>query len=166
MRRCFSSGRGYASPHPGDLTPYAAEVYDHPRYFDAQFPPEPAPGTDTDAVAVLNALAHAGRPLTADFLAESLGWNLDRVSDAIERAWAYPHLAGPYALRRAAPAHFTLSPRLDVLTDRQMNGLHDGPASPRSAGCTPGVSRLMPDRYRLLQRAVEFDRARVEPQDA
>ncbi|MEU2675028.1 hypothetical protein ABZ622_40745 [Streptomyces sp. NPDC007164] len=45
--------------HPADLTPYAAEVYDHPRYFDAQFPTEPAPGTDTDAVAVLNALAHA-----------------------------------------------------------------------------------------------------------
>ncbi|GHH28308.1 hypothetical protein [Streptomyces rubradiris] len=82
----------------------------------------PAPGTD--AVALLNALAHAGRPLTADFLAESLGWDLHRVSDAIERAWAYPHLAGPYALRRTAPAHFTLTPRLDVLTDRQMNWLH------------------------------------------
>ncbi|MGW2777325.1 hypothetical protein ACWC4C_33320 [Streptomyces olivaceoviridis] len=80
---------------PSDLTPYAAEVYHHPRYFDAQFPTEPVPGTDTDAVALLNALAHAGRPLTADFLAESLGWGLDRVSDAIERAWAYPHLAGP-----------------------------------------------------------------------
>ncbi|MGW0670669.1 hypothetical protein [Streptomyces sp. NPDC002746] len=76
--------------HPGDLTPYAAQVYGHPRYFDAQFPTEPAPGTDTDAIAVLNALAHAGRPLTADFLAESLSWSLDRVSDAIERAWAYP----------------------------------------------------------------------------
>ncbi|MER6604186.1 hypothetical protein ACWDBC_35190 [Streptomyces parvus] len=110
--------------HPGDLTPYAADVYHHPRYLDTQNPPEPAPGTDTDAVALLNALAHAARPLTADFLAESLGWNLDRVTDAIERAWAYPHLAGPYALRRAAPAHFTLGPRLDVLTDRQMNWLH------------------------------------------
>lgn len=110
--------------HPSDLTPYAAEVYNHPRHFDAQFPTEPAPGTDTDAVALLNALAHASRPLTADFLAESLGWDLDRVSDAIERAWAYPHLAGPYALRRAAPAHFALTPRLDVLTDRQMNWVH------------------------------------------
>ncbi|MDX3370110.1 hypothetical protein PV387_29485, partial [Streptomyces sp. ME02-6987-2C] len=61
------------------------------------------PGTDTDAVALLNALAHADRPLNADFLAESLGWDLDRVSDANERGWAYPHLSGPYALRRAAP---------------------------------------------------------------
>ncbi|OEJ21960.1 hypothetical protein AR457_39225 [Streptomyces agglomeratus] len=45
--------------HPGDLSPYAADVYDHPRYLDVQQQPEPAPGTDTDAVAVLNALAHA-----------------------------------------------------------------------------------------------------------
>ncbi|MGW5677000.1 hypothetical protein ACWEV4_18305 [Streptomyces sp. NPDC003860] len=29
--------------HPADLTPYAADVYDRPRYFDAQLPPEPAP---------------------------------------------------------------------------------------------------------------------------
>lgn len=92
------------------ITPYAAEVYDHPLHFDAQFPTEPAPGTDTDALAVLNALAHAGRPLTADFLAESLSWNLDRVSDAIERAWAYPHLAGPYALRRRTNGSATNSP--------------------------------------------------------
>lgn len=94
--------------HPRDLTPYAAEAYNHPLHFDAQFPTEPAPCTDRDAVAVLNALA--GRPLTANFLAKSLGWNFDRVSDAIERAWAYPHLAGPYALR-ARPPPTSPSPR-------------------------------------------------------
>ncbi|MFE7429253.1 TetR family transcriptional regulator [Streptomyces sp. NPDC057545] len=32
--------------HPGDRTRYAAQVYDHPRYFDAQFPAEPAPGSE------------------------------------------------------------------------------------------------------------------------
>ncbi|MEV6582276.1 hypothetical protein AB0M92_29375 [Streptomyces sp. NPDC051582] len=49
----------------------------------------------TDALAALNALAHASRrPINAGFLAGSLGWDLDRVSDTIERAWAYPHLAG------------------------------------------------------------------------
>ncbi|MET9924802.1 MULTISPECIES: hypothetical protein [unclassified Streptomyces] len=125
--RCTSSSNSPgASTSTPATTPYAADVYDRPRYLDAQQSPEPAPapGTDTDAVALLNALAHAARPLTADFLAESLGWNLDRVSDAIERAWAYPHLSGPHALRRTAPAHFTLSPRLDVLTDRQMNWVH------------------------------------------
>lgn len=102
--------------HPGDLTPYAAQVYDHPRYFDAQFPTEPVPGTDSDAVAVLNALAHAGRPLTADFLAECLNWDLDRVSDAIERAWAYltspgrtPCAARPPPTSPSAPA-WTSSP--------------------------------------------------------
>jgi hypothetical protein len=136
--------------HPADLTPYAAGVYDRPRYFDAQLPPEPAPGTDTDAVALLNALAHAGRPLTADFLAECLRWNLDRVSDAIERAWAHPHLAGPYALRCTAPAHFTLSPRLDVLTERQMNWVH--PANHTEAWRNPRDAH-----YRPLQRDVLSD---------
>ncbi|MGW7251637.1 hypothetical protein [Streptomyces decoyicus] len=100
-----------------------------------------------DALAVLNALAHASRPITADFLAESLGWDLDRVSDAIERAWAYPHLAGPYALRRAAPAHFTLSPRLDVLTDRQMNWVHP-------ANHTQPWRHPQDAHYRPLQRDV------------
>ncbi|WP_326791690.1 hypothetical protein OHA79_03385 [Streptomyces sp. NBC_00841] len=32
--------------------------------------------------------------------------------------------SGPHALRRAAPHHFTLSPRNDVLTDQQMTWLH------------------------------------------
>lgn len=69
--------------------------------------PSPRRPEGRDVLTDLNALAHAGRPLTADFLAESLRWNLDRVSDAIERAWAYPHLAGPYALRRTVPSHHT-----------------------------------------------------------
>ncbi|MFD3818294.1 hypothetical protein ACFWRZ_24810 [Streptomyces rubiginosohelvolus] len=53
-------------------------------------------GVGTNAVAVPHALAHVRRPAIADLLAESLSWNPDRVSDAIERARAHPHLAGPY----------------------------------------------------------------------
>ncbi|MFC5724131.1 hypothetical protein ACFP1Z_28580 [Streptomyces gamaensis] len=109
--------------HPADLTPYAEDVYQLPRYRDTQNPPG-KPGPATDATAVLNALAHAGRPLTADYLAESLGWAYDRTADALERAWTHPDLGGPYALRRAAPHHFALTPRADVLTDQQMNWLH------------------------------------------
>lgn len=109
--------------HPADLAPYAEDAYAHPRYTDTQNPPDNA-DTEQDAAAVLNALAHAGRPLSADFLAESLGWDTGRVAGALEHAWAHPDLGGPHALRRAAPAHFTLGPRLDVLTDRQMNRLH------------------------------------------
>lgn len=95
--------------HPADLTPYAEGVYQLPRYRDAEHPPN-EPGADADAAAVLNALAHTGRPLTADYLAESLGWAYDRTAEAL----AHPELGGPYALRRAAPHHFTLSPRNDV----------------------------------------------------
>ncbi|QCW79037.1 hypothetical protein EQG64_21800 [Streptomyces sp. S6] len=109
--------------HPADLTPYAEAVYRLPRYRDAQQPPED-PGPDADAVTVLNALAHAGRPLTADYLAESLRWTYDRTADALAHVWDRPELGGPYALRRTAPHHFTVSPRTDVLTDRQMNWLH------------------------------------------
>ncbi|ATM24835.1 hypothetical protein SMD44_p20052 (plasmid) [Streptomyces alboflavus] len=109
--------------HPADLTPYAEAVYQLPRYRDTQTPPE-GPGADADAAAVLNALAHAGCPLTADYLAESLCWTYDRTADALAHAWARPELGGPYALRRAAPHHFTLSPRNDVLTDEQMTWLH------------------------------------------
>ncbi|MFD6936905.1 hypothetical protein ACFWAP_12225 [Streptomyces goshikiensis] len=108
---------------PADLAPYAEDAYAHPRYADAQNPPDDS-DTEQDAVVVLNARAHAGCPLSADFLAESLGWGTGRVAGALEHAWAHPDLGGPYALRRAAPAHFTLGPRLDVLTDRQMNRLH------------------------------------------
>ncbi|WP_331764353.1 helix-turn-helix transcriptional regulator [Streptomyces sp. NBC_01506] len=126
--------------HPADLTPYAEAVYQLPRHTDTEHPPQD-PGTDADAAAVLNALAHAGRPLTADYLAESLRWTYDRTADALAHAWAHPELGGPYALRRAAPHHFTLSPRNDVLTDRQMDWLH--PADHDRSWRTP---RRPPDR--------------------
>ncbi|WP_326791687.1 hypothetical protein OHA79_03370 [Streptomyces sp. NBC_00841] len=80
--------------HPADLTPYTEAVYGLPRYHDTQCPPED-PGADADATAVLNALAHAGRPLTADYLAESLRWTYDRTADALAHAWARPDLGGP-----------------------------------------------------------------------
>ncbi|MFJ3841360.1 hypothetical protein ACIPY6_38440 [Streptomyces sp. NPDC090054] len=58
--------------------------------------------------------------------AESLHWDIDRTIEALDHAWAAPSLGGPYALRRVAPAHFTLAPRMDVLTDEQMNAIHPG----------------------------------------
>ncbi|MFD3961905.1 MULTISPECIES: helix-turn-helix domain-containing protein [Streptomyces] len=120
--------------HPADLTPYAEAVYQLPRYRDAEHPPGD-PSADADAATVLNALAHASRPLTADYLAESLRWTYDRTADALAHAWARPDLGGPYSLRRAAPHHFTLSPRNDVLTDQQMDWLH--PADHAPAWRTP-----------------------------
>ncbi|MEU6760533.1 hypothetical protein [Streptomyces sp. NPDC046685] len=101
--------------HPADLTPYAEEVYALPRYADVQRPPEDA-DAGRDAAALLNALAHAGRPLAVEDLAESLHWDTDRATNALEHAWAHPGLGGPFALRRVPPAHFTLTPRTDVLS--------------------------------------------------
>jgi hypothetical protein len=150
--------------HPADLTPYAEDVYRLPRYRDTQTPPE-GPGTDADAAAVLNALAQAGRPLTADFLAESLGWKYDRTADALEHVWTHPHLGGPYALRRVAPHHFTLTPRTDVLTDQQMNWLHPAKHDDRFRGPHRPLERdVLSDLDATVLFRAHFDGC-VSPED-
>src|SRR5262249_36538656 len=83
------------------------------------------PAADGDARAVLAALATAATPLTVDELATVLGWTLDRAAAAVDRALDRPELAGPHALRRVPPAAFTLTPRLDQLTDQQHASLTD-----------------------------------------
>ncbi|WP_411076351.1 TetR/AcrR family transcriptional regulator C-terminal domain-containing protein [Streptomyces sp. cmx-4-7] len=88
-------------------------------------------------------MRYAGRPLTADYLAESLRWTYDRTADALAYAWDRPDLGGPYALRRAAPHHFTPSPRNDVLTDQQMDWVHPADHAPawRTPHRPPGSRR-------------------------
>lgn len=80
---------------------------------------------DTDALTVLTALATTSIPLTADELATALRWTLDRVTTALDHAYAHPAFAGPVALRRVPPHSWTISARLDVLTDDQRRALAD-----------------------------------------
>ena len=75
------------------------------------------------------ALATAGRPLTTDQLADARGWTLDRVAAAIDHATAQPDLGGPLALRRHAPATYTVTPRLDTLFDQQRQAVLDTAAA-------------------------------------
>ncbi|MEV5554694.1 hypothetical protein AB0L44_13645 [Nonomuraea wenchangensis] len=83
------------------------------------------PDLDTDALTVLTALATTSIPLTPDELAAALRWTLDRVTMALDHAYAHPALAGPVALRRVPPDGWAISARLDVLTDDQRRALAD-----------------------------------------
>ncbi|MEV0633270.1 hypothetical protein [Nonomuraea wenchangensis] len=83
------------------------------------------PDLDTDALTVLTALATTSIPLTTDELAAALRWALDRVTVALDHAYAHPALAGPVALRRVPPDGWTISARLDVLTVDQRRALAD-----------------------------------------
>ncbi|MFF5205855.1 hypothetical protein [Streptosporangium sp. NPDC000396] len=83
------------------------------------------PNLDIDALTVLTALATTSSPLTADELAAALRWTLDEVTTALGHAHAHPALAGPVALRRVPPDGWTISARLDVLTDGQRRALAD-----------------------------------------
>jgi hypothetical protein len=56
-------------------------------------------------------------------LATALGWPLPRVQAALAHAQAHPQLAGPFTVRRVPPQTYTLTPRLDVLTDAQHQAL-------------------------------------------
>lgn len=89
-----------------------------------QTPTEPDEA-DTDALAVLSALAHAHSPLSKADLSNILDWPLRRVSAGLRQIEQRPYLAGPYALHSVAPRHFDLHPRLDILTTDQHEAARD-----------------------------------------
>src|SRR5260370_2935752 len=109
--------------HPADLVPELEPLLSHRR----QARGEDLGGQDgrADAVTVLTALAAARAPLSADQLARALGWQLPRAAAAIGAAQDNPDLSGPLALRRIPPETWTLTPRLDVLTQAQRRALRD-----------------------------------------
>ncbi|MGH3572220.1 MAG: hypothetical protein ACRDR6_29905 [Pseudonocardiaceae bacterium] len=79
---------------------------------------------DTDALTVLTALTHARTTLRIDDLARALQWRLTRIEAALSHAQKHPHLGGPLSLQRIPPETFTVTPRLDVLTERQHRSVH------------------------------------------
>jgi hypothetical protein len=86
---------------------------------------EPGPGdADADALAVLAALYVAHNPLDVDAIAEALGFDLDRTAAALEHAATARHLAGPMALRARPGGRYTITGRLDLLTDTQRTAVN------------------------------------------
>jgi hypothetical protein len=97
-----------------------------------------------DALTVLTALATARVPLSADLLTRVLGWQLPRTAAAISAAQNHPDLGGPLALRRVPPETWTVTPRLDILTQAQRRALRD----------TTGAVTLDDDQAHVLLAAL------------
>ena len=128
--------------HPADLVPELEPLLSHRR----QALSEDLGGRDrrADALTVLTALATARAPLSADQLARGLGWQLPRTAAAIAAAQDNPDLGGPLALRRIPPETWTVTPRLDILTQAQRRALRD----------TTGAAVLDDDQARVLLAAL------------
>ncbi|MFH8369609.1 MarR family transcriptional regulator [Streptomyces sp. NPDC018031] len=77
-----------------------------------------------DALTVLAALVHAGRPLTLGALAGALDWPEDRVTAALDAIRRQPAIADPLALRTVGPRTYTLTTRSDRLSQAQREALH------------------------------------------
>ncbi len=109
--------------HPADLVPELEPLLSHRR----QATGDDLGGQDrrADALTVLTALATARAPLSADQLARALGWQLPRTTAALAAARDNPDLGGPLALRRVPPETWTVTPRLDILTQAQRRALRD-----------------------------------------
>ena len=93
---------------------------------------------------MLTALATARAALSADQLARALEWQLPCTAAAIAAAQDNPDLGGPLALRRIPPETWTVTPRLDVLTQVQRRALRD----------TTGAAILDDDQARVLLAAL------------
>lgn len=76
-----------------------------------------------DALTVLAALVHAGRPLTLDTLATALDWPRDRAADALDAIQHQPAIADPLALRAIDPETYTVIARPDRLSSAQRQAL-------------------------------------------
>ncbi|TVT34384.1 helix-turn-helix domain-containing protein [Amycolatopsis rhizosphaerae] len=76
-----------------------------------------------DALTVLAAFVHAGRPLTLATLATALGWPPDRTVAALEAIHRRPAIADPLALRTIGPETYTLIARTDRLSPAQREAL-------------------------------------------
>ncbi|MFD8097699.1 GbsR/MarR family transcriptional regulator [Streptomyces malaysiensis] len=76
-----------------------------------------------DALTVLAALVHAGRPLTLGTLATALGWPEDRATAAVDTIRQKPAIADPLALKTIGPRTYTLTTRPDRLSPAQRKAL-------------------------------------------
>jgi hypothetical protein len=76
-----------------------------------------------DALTVLAALVHAGRPLTLGTLATALDWPRDRAAAALDAIHHQPAIADPLVLRASGPETYDLTTRPDRLSPAQRQAL-------------------------------------------
>ncbi|WP_020667713.1 GbsR/MarR family transcriptional regulator [Amycolatopsis nigrescens] len=76
-----------------------------------------------DALTVLAAFVHAGRPLTLGTLATALDWPRDRITAAVAALRSEPAVADPLALRAIGPETYLLIARPDRLSPAQRRAL-------------------------------------------
>ncbi len=76
-----------------------------------------------DALTVLAALVHAGRPLTLGTLAAALDWPRDRVTAALNALHGQPAIADPLVLQAIGPDAYTVTTRPDRLSRAQREAL-------------------------------------------
>jgi len=80
-----------------------------------------------DALTVLAALVHAGRPLDLGTLATALGWPRERATAALDTIRRRPAIADPLALRAIGAETYAVSARPDRLRPAQRQGLDGRP---------------------------------------
>lgn len=112
--------------NPIDLAPDTEHLYAIPRYRETEDVNYQSPETRTtadDVLAVITALAHARRPTSLDVLVDAVGWPRERILTAIEHAEEHRDVGGPLVLRREPCEHFTVTPRMDLLSATQLDHL-------------------------------------------
>lgn len=82
-----------------------------------------ADATGYDALTVVAALVHAGRPVTPDELATVLGWPGERTAAALDAIRARPAIADPLALHDAGAGTVALTARSDRLSPGQREAI-------------------------------------------
>ena len=81
-----------------------------------------------DALTVLAALVHAGRPLPLDTLTTALGWPRDRTATALDTIQRQPAVADPFVLRAVGPETYGVTARADRLSPAQRHALEAPPS--------------------------------------
>ena len=76
-----------------------------------------------DALTVVAALIHVGRPLTFDTLAAALDWTPDRTSAALDAIQRRPAITDPLVLRTTGAKTYALTARPDRLSPAQREAL-------------------------------------------
>lgn len=76
-----------------------------------------------DAITVLAALLHAGRPLTTSEVAAALGWPTARAAAAVQAAEHQPEVCGPLALQRTPSGAHLVTAQYGRLTPAQRAAL-------------------------------------------
>jgi DNA-binding transcriptional ArsR family regulator len=111
----------------GPTTPAGARLEYLGQFFDRLYADMICGFTATtagDALTVLAALVHVGRPLSGDELADALGWAPGRLEKALHGAWDRPDIADPVALSRTENGAYTVVARAERLTAAQRSSLN------------------------------------------